>query len=144
MLLSTSGFPSFFVVFLVKWFSAGRTPSIASSAEQHQAILSLSLFFPVFIFILCALQYKASAQAWISFAPTYPARIASPPPGYSLAQAAPRYATMQSMQRQFGKLMNKAPGDNAKVTVVLNDYDDADNVLAKVRLLVEASAVHFF
>ncbi|KAF3019451.1 hypothetical protein E8E14_013635 [Neopestalotiopsis sp. 37M] len=39
---------------------------------------------------------------------------------------------MQSMQRQFGKLMNKAPGDNAKVSAVLNDYEDADNVLQKI------------
>ncbi len=40
---------------------------------------------------------------------------------------------MQSMQRRFGKLMNKGPGNNAKVSVILNDYDDADKVLAKVR-----------
>ncbi|KAH6630103.1 hypothetical protein B0J18DRAFT_454403 [Chaetomium sp. MPI-SDFR-AT-0129] len=39
---------------------------------------------------------------------------------------------MQSMQRQFGKLMSKGPGENAKVAVLLNDYEDADNVLAKV------------
>lgn len=41
---------------------------------------------------------------------------------------------MQSMQRSFGKLLNKAPGDNAKVSVLLNDYEDIDKVLAKVRL----------
>ncbi|KAI1101447.1 hypothetical protein F4804DRAFT_11620 [Jackrogersella minutella] len=39
---------------------------------------------------------------------------------------------MQSMQRQFGKLLHKAPGDNAKVAVLLNDYEDADRVLAKI------------
>ncbi|KAH8907607.1 hypothetical protein BR93DRAFT_926637 [Coniochaeta sp. PMI_546] len=39
---------------------------------------------------------------------------------------------MQSMQRQFGKLRNKGPGDNAKVSVLLNDYEDADKVLVKV------------
>jgi hypothetical protein len=39
---------------------------------------------------------------------------------------------MQSMQRQFGKLLNKGPGDNARVSVLLNDYEDADKVLAKV------------
>jgi hypothetical protein len=43
-----------------------------------------------------------------------------------------RIAKMQSMQRQFGKLLTKAPGDNAKVSVLLTDYEDADNVLAKV------------
>ncbi|CAP60844.1 uncharacterized protein PODANS_1_21130 [Podospora anserina S mat+] len=37
---------------------------------------------------------------------------------------------MQSMQRQFGKLLNKGPGDNAKVSVLLKDYEDADKVLA--------------
>ncbi|KAL2171177.1 hypothetical protein VTG60DRAFT_3488 [Thermothelomyces hinnuleus] len=39
---------------------------------------------------------------------------------------------MQSMQRQFGKLLNRGPGENAKVAVLLNDYEDADNVLAKI------------
>ncbi|KAK0633765.1 hypothetical protein B0T14DRAFT_507818 [Immersiella caudata] len=39
---------------------------------------------------------------------------------------------MQSMQRQFGKLMRKGPGDNAKVSVLLNDYEDADKVLAQI------------
>ncbi|KAK3943930.1 protein hob1 [Diplogelasinospora grovesii] len=39
---------------------------------------------------------------------------------------------MQSMQRQFGKLWSKGPGDNAKVSVMLNDYEDADRVLAKI------------
>ncbi|ORY67451.1 uncharacterized protein BCR38DRAFT_407430 [Pseudomassariella vexata] len=39
---------------------------------------------------------------------------------------------MQTMQRSFGKLLNKAPGDNAKVSVLLNDYEDADRVLAKL------------
>ncbi|KAK3899314.1 hypothetical protein C8A05DRAFT_37076 [Staphylotrichum tortipilum] len=39
---------------------------------------------------------------------------------------------MQSMQRQFGKLWNRGPGENAKVAVLLNDYEDADNVLAKI------------
>ncbi|KAB5559772.1 SH3 domain signaling protein [Coniochaeta sp. 2T2.1] len=39
---------------------------------------------------------------------------------------------MQSVQRQFGKLRSKGPGDNAKVSVLLNDYEDADKVLAKV------------
>jgi amphiphysin len=40
---------------------------------------------------------------------------------------------MQSMQRQFGKLMNKGPGNNAKVSVILKEYEDADSILAKVR-----------
>ncbi|KAK4108759.1 hypothetical protein N656DRAFT_717163 [Canariomyces notabilis] len=39
---------------------------------------------------------------------------------------------MQSMQRQFGKLWNKGPGDNAKVSVLLNDYEDADKVLSQL------------
>lgn len=41
---------------------------------------------------------------------------------------------MQSMQRQFGKLMRKGPGDNAKVSMILNDYEDADKVLAQAGL----------
>ncbi|KAI8966372.1 hypothetical protein F5Y11DRAFT_309038 [Daldinia sp. FL1419] len=39
---------------------------------------------------------------------------------------------MQSMQRQFGKLLHKSPGDNARIAVLLNDYEDADRVLAKI------------
>ncbi|KAH6855331.1 hypothetical protein B0I37DRAFT_364583 [Chaetomium sp. MPI-CAGE-AT-0009] len=39
---------------------------------------------------------------------------------------------MQSMQRQFGKLLHKGPGENAKVAVLLNDYEDADHVLAQI------------
>ncbi|RYP32158.1 hypothetical protein DL767_005394 [Monosporascus sp. MG133] len=39
---------------------------------------------------------------------------------------------MQSMQRQFGKLLHKSPGDNAKVAMLLSDYEDADRVLAKI------------
>ncbi|KAK4102818.1 hypothetical protein N658DRAFT_494881 [Parathielavia hyrcaniae] len=39
---------------------------------------------------------------------------------------------MQSMQRQFGKLWNRGPGDNAKVAVILKDYEDADAVLAQL------------
>lgn len=40
---------------------------------------------------------------------------------------------MQSVQRQFGKLLNRGPGENAKVAILLNEYEDADNVLAKVQ-----------
>lgn len=36
------------------------------------------------------------------------------------------------MQRSFGRLLNKAPGDNARVSNLLNDYEDADRVLAKL------------
>ncbi|KAF9869531.1 sh3 domain signaling protein [Colletotrichum karsti] len=39
---------------------------------------------------------------------------------------------MQSMQRQFGKLMNKSPGDNAKVAAILHDYEDADRLLGQI------------
>lgn len=39
---------------------------------------------------------------------------------------------MHSMQKKFGRLTHKSPGDNAKVSVLLNDYEDADRVLAKV------------
>ncbi|KAI0172407.1 hypothetical protein GGR52DRAFT_590904 [Hypoxylon sp. FL1284] len=39
---------------------------------------------------------------------------------------------MQSMQRQFGQLLHKSPGDNARIAAVLNDYEDADRLLAKI------------
>jgi amphiphysin len=39
---------------------------------------------------------------------------------------------MNSMHRQFGKLMNKGKGDSAKVSVLISDYDDADKMLTKV------------
>lgn len=38
---------------------------------------------------------------------------------------------MQSVQRKFGRLLSKNPGDNAKVSVLLNDYEDADRILTK-------------
>ncbi|KAI1813142.1 hypothetical protein GGS20DRAFT_495617 [Poronia punctata] len=39
---------------------------------------------------------------------------------------------MQSMQRSFGRMLRKSPGDNAKVAVLLSDYEDVDRVLAKI------------
>ncbi|KAI1771648.1 hypothetical protein F4818DRAFT_444976 [Hypoxylon cercidicola] len=39
---------------------------------------------------------------------------------------------MQSMQRQFGQLLRKSPGDNARVAALFNDYEDADKLLAKI------------
>lgn len=32
---------------------------------------------------------------------------------------------MQSMQRQFGRMLHKDPGDNAKVAVLLSDVSNA-------------------
>jgi len=43
---------------------------------------------------------------------------------------------MKSMNRQFGKLMGKGAGDNAKVSVLIADYEDADKTLTKI---IEAS-----
>jgi hypothetical protein len=48
---------------------------------------------------------------------------------------------MQSVQRQFGKLKSKGPGENAKVAVLLNDYEDADKVLAQVGQKLHHDAV---
>ncbi|KAK1758322.1 protein hob1 [Echria macrotheca] len=39
---------------------------------------------------------------------------------------------MQSMQKSFGRLLRKGPGDNAKVSMLLNEYEDADKVLAQI------------
>jgi hypothetical protein len=61
---------------------------------------------------------------------TYPLRLSQ---AKEHPEAFHRCIKMQSMQRQFGKLMRKGPGDNAKVSVLLNDYEDADKVLAQVR-----------
>ena len=52
---------------------------------------------------------------------------------------------MKPMQRQFGKLMSKGGGDTAKVSVLLNDYEDADKMLTKVCVPAQAfraSAYH--
>ncbi|PBP16641.1 SH3 domain containing protein [Diplocarpon rosae] len=43
---------------------------------------------------------------------------------------------MNSMHRQFGRIMGKGAGDKASVSVLLNDYEDADKMLAKI---IEAS-----
>ncbi|EHA46093.1 SH3 domain signaling protein [Pyricularia oryzae 70-15] len=39
---------------------------------------------------------------------------------------------MQSVSRSWGKLVGKGPGDNAKVSLMLNDFEDADKVLVKL------------
>ncbi|KAJ2994391.1 hypothetical protein NUW58_g1573 [Xylaria curta] len=36
------------------------------------------------------------------------------------------------VERQFGRMLRKSPGDNAKVAVLLTDYEDVDRVLAKI------------
>lgn len=39
---------------------------------------------------------------------------------------------MERLQRSFTKLTSKGPGDNAKVALILKDYDDAEKFLGKV------------
>jgi hypothetical protein len=39
---------------------------------------------------------------------------------------------MKSVNRQFGKLVTKGEGNTAKVSVLLNDYENADKTLTKV------------
>ena len=41
---------------------------------------------------------------------------------------------MQSMHRQFGKITSKVPGDDAKVSVLLQDFTNVDEVLTSVSL----------
>ncbi|KAI6716119.1 hypothetical protein PZA11_007236 [Diplocarpon coronariae] len=43
---------------------------------------------------------------------------------------------MNSMHRQFGRIMGKGAGDSSSVSVLLNDYEDADKMLSKI---IEAS-----
>ncbi|QSZ37389.1 hypothetical protein DSL72_009487 [Monilinia vaccinii-corymbosi] len=43
---------------------------------------------------------------------------------------------MNSVHRQIGKIRHKGPGDTAKVSVLLNDYDDANKML---NMIIEAS-----
>lgn len=64
--------------------------------------------------------------------PTSARGLGCPPTTISLVQIDIWHPEMQSVQRQFGKLWNKSPGDNAKVSVLLKDYEDADKALAKV------------
>jgi len=40
--------------------------------------------------------------------------------------------TMNSINRQFGKLMIKGEGNSTKVSVLLNDYEEADKTLTKI------------
>jgi amphiphysin len=44
---------------------------------------------------------------------------------------------MNSMQRQFGKLTHKGAGDDAKVSVLLQDFEEADKMLTKVSARIE-------
>ncbi|KAH8816839.1 hypothetical protein F5884DRAFT_236504 [Xylogone sp. PMI_703] len=43
---------------------------------------------------------------------------------------------MNTVHRQFGKLMSKGAGDSAKVSALLNDFEEADKCLTKI---IEAS-----
>ena len=43
---------------------------------------------------------------------------------------------MNSINRKFGKLMSKGPADSGKVSVLLNDYEDADTTLGRVSQLM--------
>lgn len=47
---------------------------------------------------------------------------------------------MKPIQRQYGKIMHKGAGDTAKVSVLLNDYEDADKMLTKVCARFTANA----
>ncbi|CRK21479.1 hypothetical protein BN1708_013136, partial [Verticillium longisporum] len=40
--------------------------------------------------------------------------------------------TMERINKKFGRMMSKGPGDNAKVAIMLKEYDDADKMLAKI------------
>lgn len=42
---------------------------------------------------------------------------------------------MNSMHRQIGKIRHKGPGDTAKVSVLLSDYEDANKMLNMVSCL---------
>lgn len=39
---------------------------------------------------------------------------------------------MNTVTRTFGKLTHRSPGDNARVSVLLSDYEDIDGLLVKV------------
>jgi amphiphysin len=39
---------------------------------------------------------------------------------------------MNTVQRQFGKLTHRGGGDDAKVSVLLQEFEDADKMLTKV------------
>lgn len=41
---------------------------------------------------------------------------------------------MQAVHRQFGKFMKRLP-DDSQVSVLLKDFDDADQLLGRVRLI---------
>jgi hypothetical protein len=41
---------------------------------------------------------------------------------------------MNTVQRQFGKLTHRGGGDDAKVSVLLQEFEDADKMLTKVNL----------
>lgn len=43
---------------------------------------------------------------------------------------------MQSIQRQYGRVMHRGAEDDAKVTVLINDYNNSDQALASVSELM--------
>lgn len=52
-------------------------------------------------------------------------------PGPSIDRSYPAI-TMNTVTRTFGKFIYRSPGDNARVSVLLKDYEDVDKLLAKV------------
>jgi hypothetical protein len=50
---------------------------------------------------------------------------------------------MNSMQRQFGKLTHRGGDDDAKVSVLLQDYEEADKMLTKV-LSYQNTSIGFY
>jgi len=49
---------------------------------------------------------------------------------------------MNSMHRQIGRIRNRGAGDSAKVSVLLNDYEDANRMLAQVRSCLNRYALY--
>ena len=56
----------------------------------------------------------------------------SDPLNYDINARGILISTMNSVTRTFGKLTHRSPGDNARVSNLLTDYEDVDKLLAKV------------
>jgi len=50
---------------------------------------------------------------------------------------------MQSVQRHFGKYMKRS-ADESQISVLLKDFDDADMLLAKVRVSSSGLPIPFW
>lgn len=116
-----------------------RSPRAAARLKQFGGRdvthLDSSLSFSLFPFFSVLTPAPLQLSAWkacltlVLFCVTSRSRA---PRTVSVSSSQPPKIKMQSMQRKFGRMTTKRSADDSQVAVLLKDFEDADNLLAKV------------